>query len=87
MQEFIFVLFLPRKHTVFSLDFRNTNMDRNNFIVLYAEDDFEEFDLFREALQRFDRSIQLYHARNGVHALNRSLRLLLILFSWISICP
>jgi CheY-like chemotaxis protein len=44
-------------------------MTRRNFIVLYAEDDFEEFDLFREALQRFDRNIQLHHARNGVHAL------------------
>jgi CheY-like chemotaxis protein len=43
--------------------------EKNNFIVLYAEDDFEEFDLFREALQRFDRSIELHHARNGVHAL------------------
>jgi CheY-like chemotaxis protein len=44
-------------------------MKKSNLIVLYAEDDFEEFDLFREALQRYDRSIQLYHARNGVHAL------------------
>ena len=44
-------------------------MTKTNLIVLYAEDDFEEFDLFREALQRYDRSIQLYHARNGVHAL------------------
>jgi CheY-like chemotaxis protein len=44
-------------------------MTKTNLIVLYAEDDFEEFDLFREALQRYDRTIQLYHARNGVHAL------------------
>jgi CheY-like chemotaxis protein len=41
----------------------------SNLIVLYAEDDFEEFDFFREALQNFDRSIMLYHARNGVHAI------------------
>ncbi|CAN5434277.1 hypothetical protein BH11BAC1_BH11BAC1_03010 [soil metagenome] len=38
-------------------------------IVLYAEDDFDEFDLFREALFRFDPSFKLHHARNGVHAL------------------
>ncbi len=38
-------------------------------IVLYAEDDFDEFDLFREALFRFDPSIELHHARNGVHAI------------------
>jgi len=44
-------------------------MKNTNLIVLYAEDDFEEFDLFREALQRYDRTIQLHHARNGVHAL------------------
>jgi len=44
-------------------------MQINRSIVLYAEDDFDDFDLFREALHRFDPGIELHHARNGLHAI------------------
>ena len=44
-------------------------MSSDPLIILYAEDDFDEFDFFREALFRYDRTAKLYHARNGVHAL------------------
>lgn len=44
-------------------------MQSEQLIILYAEDDFDEFDFFREALLRYDRTVKLYHARNGVHAL------------------
>src|SRR6188474_691486 len=45
------------------------SMQSEQLTILYAEDDFDEFDFFREALLRYDRNARLYHARNGVHAL------------------
>lgn|GEM_PF-1366467 len=65
----IFNILLQLKPALFHFGSQGKYMNRNHTIVLYAEDDFEEFDLFREALQRFDRNIELHHARNGVHAL------------------
>jgi CheY-like chemotaxis protein len=39
--------------------------------ILYAEDDLDDLFLMRQAFEQFDSSIQLFHANNGLEALEQ----------------
>jgi CheY-like chemotaxis protein len=42
----------------------------NKLVILYAEDDYDDFDAVREVLDQLTHEYQLNHASNGVEVIN-----------------